>query len=151
MNRFIVKNTSQQSCGPSAAILLQGERVHDLKEILSRTADAATLFDPDGIDVRFMNSHVEGNNLRSAAEVENLVGQVKCQPVSATENTLSSAFEYPYSSKIFLPPFIATLNGHANQLQQYLQFCSAFSSAISDALLRMMQPQRCVYRCVSQG
>ena len=63
--------------------MLQGERVHDLKEILNRAADAATLFDPDGIDVRFMNSPVEGNNLRSAAEVENLVGQVACHPASA--------------------------------------------------------------------
>lgn len=44
--------------------------------IIGRTADAATLFDTDGISVRFMNGPVEGNNIRSAAEANNLLQQV---------------------------------------------------------------------------
>lgn len=32
-----------------------GERINDLKLILSRAAYAASLFDTDGISVRFMN------------------------------------------------------------------------------------------------
>lgn len=46
--------------------------------IIGRTADAATLFDTDGISVRFMNGPVEGNNVRSAAEANNLLQQVSC-------------------------------------------------------------------------
>ena len=57
-------------------MLVQGERIDDLKMIIGRTADAATLFDTDGISVRFMNSQVEGNNVRSAAEANNLLQQV---------------------------------------------------------------------------
>ena len=44
--------------------------------IIGRTADAATLFDTDGISVRFMNGPVEGNNIKSAAEANNLLQQV---------------------------------------------------------------------------
>jgi hypothetical protein len=33
-----------------------GERIEDLKLILSKVAFAASLFDQDGIEVRFMNS-----------------------------------------------------------------------------------------------
>jgi hypothetical protein len=36
----------------------------------------ATLFDDDGILVRFMNSPVEGNGIRSAADASALLGQV---------------------------------------------------------------------------
>lgn len=56
---------------------LQGERIDDLKMILGRVADAATLFDANGINVRFMNSPVEGNNVRSSAEATSLLGQVR--------------------------------------------------------------------------
>lgn len=57
-------------------VLLQGERIDDLKMIVGRTADAATLFDSDGISVRFMNSGVQGENIRSSVEATNLIGQV---------------------------------------------------------------------------
>lgn len=35
----------------------RGERIDDLKLILGRVAEVATLFDDDGILVRFMNRH----------------------------------------------------------------------------------------------
>ncbi|GBF92690.1 hypothetical protein Rsub_05059 [Raphidocelis subcapitata] len=50
-----------------------GERIEDLKLILSRVAEIATLFDDDGILVRFMNSNVEGNGIRSAADAAALL------------------------------------------------------------------------------
>src|SRR6478609_1426194 len=53
-----------------------GERIDDLKFILNRVAEIATLFDDDGIVVRFMNSRVEGNGIRNAAEVNALISQV---------------------------------------------------------------------------
>lgn len=45
-----------------------GERIRDLRVILERVAFAATLFDPDGISIRFMNTdlgHVRDNQGRS--------------------------------------------------------------------------------------
>jgi hypothetical protein len=38
-----------------------GERIKDLNIILERVAFAATLFDKDGISVRFMNSDLDKN------------------------------------------------------------------------------------------
>lgn len=48
-----------------------------LKLIVSRVAFAASLFDDDGIEVRFMNSRVEGNGLRTEHEANQLVSQVR--------------------------------------------------------------------------
>lgn len=53
-----------------------GERIADLKLILAKVAEVATLFDDDGIVVRFMNSRTEGNGIRNAHEANNLIGQV---------------------------------------------------------------------------
>lgn len=57
-------------------IIMQGERIDDLKMIVGKCSDAATLFDHDGISVRFMNNSTEGNNIRSAQEATNLIQQV---------------------------------------------------------------------------
>ncbi|KFY78856.1 hypothetical protein V499_02101 [Pseudogymnoascus sp. VKM F-103] len=54
-----------------------GERISDLKLILSKVAFAASLFDSDGIEVRFMNSEIQGNNIRNEAEVEQLISRVQ--------------------------------------------------------------------------
>ena len=50
-----------------------GERIKDLMLILGRVAYATSLFDSDGIQVRFMNSNVQGNNIRTESEAESLV------------------------------------------------------------------------------
>lgn len=54
-----------------------GERIKDLKLILSRVAFAASLFDDDGISVRFMNSNEQGENIRSEAEVDGLIQRIQ--------------------------------------------------------------------------
>jgi hypothetical protein len=54
-----------------------GERIDDLKLIMSRVAYATSLFDQDGIQVRFMNSRVEGNNINSEQAALNLLQQVR--------------------------------------------------------------------------
>nr|ODN90640.1 hypothetical protein L203_01751 [Cryptococcus depauperatus CBS 7841] len=54
-----------------------GERIEDLKLILSRVAYATSLFDHDGISVRLMNSSVEGNQIRTEQEALHLVSQVR--------------------------------------------------------------------------
>lgn len=53
-----------------------GERIKDLKVILSKVAYAASLFDNDGIQVRFINSPVQGNNIRTEAQANALVQEV---------------------------------------------------------------------------
>lgn len=42
----------------------QGERIDDLKLILNKVAEVATLFDQDGIQIRFLNSQAQGNGIR---------------------------------------------------------------------------------------
>jgi hypothetical protein len=56
-----------------------GERIDDMKLILQRVAYAATLFDTDGIEIRFMNSTIQGNNVRTAQEVDQLIQRIKFQ------------------------------------------------------------------------
>ena len=57
-----------------------GERIKDLKLILARVAYAASLFDDDGISVRFMNWDGDGlgmlDNIRSEEQAEQLVARV---------------------------------------------------------------------------
>ncbi|KAK9248161.1 hypothetical protein V1506DRAFT_453300, partial [Lipomyces tetrasporus] len=61
----------------SMAFEENGERIDDLKLIISRIAFAAALFDNDGIEVRFMNSPIQGNGVNSEAAASNLISQIK--------------------------------------------------------------------------
>lgn len=58
-----------------------GERIKDLQLIIQRVAFAATLFDEDGISVRFMNDDTMPmnmlDNIRSEQQVEQLIGNKK--------------------------------------------------------------------------
>jgi hypothetical protein len=54
-----------------------GERIQDLKVILNRVAFAASLFDDDGVQVRFMKAPQQGDNIRSEQQVNDLVSQVQ--------------------------------------------------------------------------
>ena len=49
-----------------------GERINDLKLMVGRVADVATMFDDDGILVRFM----EGNGIRDSGSAGQLISQV---------------------------------------------------------------------------
>lgn len=58
-----------------------GERIKDLKLIVARVAYAASLFDEDGISVRFMNTeskdfHGQDDGIRTQEQVENLISKV---------------------------------------------------------------------------
>lgn len=48
-----------------------------IRSILSRVAFVCSLMDQDGIQVRFLNSRVEGNNITSEQQALQLVSQVK--------------------------------------------------------------------------
>jgi hypothetical protein len=53
-----------------------GERIRDLKVILSRVAFAASLFDDDGVQLRFMNSPEQGNGIRNEQQVNDLISRI---------------------------------------------------------------------------
>ncbi|WPG99694.1 Hypothetical protein R9X50_00251300 [Acrodontium crateriforme] len=53
-----------------------GERIKDLQLIMQRVAFAATLFDEDGIDIRFMNDDSVPLNMLSGVRSEQQVGQI---------------------------------------------------------------------------
>lgn len=57
-----------------------GERIKDLRLILERVAFAATLFDADGINIRFMNTNLApgmGDNVAQESQIENLMRGVQ--------------------------------------------------------------------------
>jgi len=54
-----------------------GTRITDLKAILARVSEVATLFDDDGITIRWMNANLEGNNVRDSASASSIVDKIK--------------------------------------------------------------------------
>ncbi|KAF3930747.1 hypothetical protein ABW19_dt0210384 [Dactylella cylindrospora] len=54
-----------------------GERIKDLKLILEKVAFAATLFDQDGISLRFMNNDFAQNNIRTPQQIEQVISQIQ--------------------------------------------------------------------------
>lgn len=61
----------------SMAFEENGERIDDLKLILNRVAFAASLFDDDGVQVRFMNNAEQGNGIRNEQMVAQMITRIK--------------------------------------------------------------------------
>ncbi|KAF1965632.1 hypothetical protein BU23DRAFT_627156 [Bimuria novae-zelandiae CBS 107.79] len=64
----------------SMAFEENGERIKDLRLILERVAFAATLFDADGINIRFMNTNLApgmGDHIAQEAQIESLMRGVQ--------------------------------------------------------------------------
>jgi hypothetical protein len=72
-----------------------GERIADLKVILTRVAFAAALFDDDGVQVRFMNSLEQGNGIRNEQQVSDLVARVKFSGLTPMGGELRSRILEP--------------------------------------------------------
>eukprot|EP00775_Hariotina_reticulata_P010678 gene10678-10837_t len=79
----------------SMAFEENGERIDDLKLIGSKVAEVATLFDDDGILMRFMNSPTEGNGLRSPADVNNLLSNVQYSGLTPLATALQAKVLQP--------------------------------------------------------
>lgn len=60
----------------SMAFEENGSRIDDLKLILNRVSYAASLFDDDGVQIRFLNSAEQGNGVRNERQVLDLVARV---------------------------------------------------------------------------
>ncbi|GAA5940687.1 hypothetical protein JCM3775_004763, partial [Rhodotorula graminis] len=85
-----------------------GSRIDDAKLIVSRVAEAASAFDDDGIQVRFLNSRIEGNGLRSEADALGLVGQIRFSGMTP----LGTSFDQKIIQPLILGP------ARANQLKK---------------------------------
>ncbi|KAK6348918.1 hypothetical protein TWF730_009680 [Orbilia blumenaviensis] len=67
-----------------------GERIKDLKLILERVAFAATLFDHDGISLRFMNNDLARNNITQPQEIEQIISQVQFKGLTPMGTSLKN-------------------------------------------------------------
>lgn len=54
-----------------------GSRLTEMRRIVSRVSEIATVFDDDGLTVRFFNSPLQGNNIKNAAMVDTLMAQLE--------------------------------------------------------------------------
>lgn len=110
-----------------------GERIQDLKLMVGRVADLATLFDDDGILVRFMNSTNEGNGIRDSMSAGSLISQVR-----------------PYSSEYVCFVAFRVIGSHdcsdAASAKPVLHVFlgAAVLSANSHRMLHMLQVQSCI-------
>lgn len=67
-----------------------GERIDDLKLILNRAAFVAALMDDDGLEVRFMNNSIQGNNLKNENQITSLISQVNFRGLTPLGTSLKS-------------------------------------------------------------
>ncbi|KAL2918931.1 hypothetical protein HK105_201765 [Polyrhizophydium stewartii] len=80
-----------------------GDRIDDLKFILSKAAEVMTLFDDDGVQVRFMNSNVIGEGIRTTDHVNELVERVRFSGMTP----LGTQFKSKVIDPIVLGPAIS--------------------------------------------
>ena len=67
-----------------------GSRIDDLKLVLQRVSYAASLFDEDGVQVRFLNSTTDGNGIRNEQQVQGLISQVEFKGLTPVGTMLKS-------------------------------------------------------------
>ncbi|KAK6526834.1 hypothetical protein TWF281_010031 [Arthrobotrys megalospora] len=67
-----------------------GERIKDLKLILERVAFAATLFDQDGISLRFMNNELAQNNITNPVQIEQTISQIQFKGLTPMGTSLKN-------------------------------------------------------------
>lgn len=79
-------------CDDSGSMAFEenGERIDDLRLIMQRVSYASALFDQDGIEVRFFNSNMEGNNIQSDSQVGQLMGQCKFRGLTPLGTAMKS-------------------------------------------------------------
>jgi hypothetical protein len=89
-------------CDDSAAMRGEqgGERINDLRATLSKVSYAATLFDDDGIEVRFLNAPFEGNRINSDEAAVQLLDRIIYDGPCA----LGSALDYKVLQPLVLGP-----------------------------------------------
>lgn len=79
---------------------MSGQRDDPNTRTLAKVATAATLFDDDGIEVRFLNAPIEGNRITSDDGAVNLLSQIQYQGPCA----LGSALDFKVLQPLVLGP-----------------------------------------------
>lgn len=72
-----------------------GERIKDLKLILTRVAYAASLFDDDGVSIRFMNSPRQDDRITNEAQIEAIIDSVGFKGLTPMGTSLQSKVLVP--------------------------------------------------------
>lgn len=72
-----------------------GERIEDLKMIMSKVTFATSLFDQDGISVRFLNSQVQGNHITQEPQATSLLQQVRFSGLTPLGTSLDQKIFQP--------------------------------------------------------
>jgi len=88
-----------------------GERIDDLKLIVSKVAEVATLFDDDGIEVRFINSNVQGNHIKTADDASRLLRSLEYRWDTKIGTQLEAKILQPmaYSRKLRKPLLVISV------------------------------------------
>ncbi|KAF3931935.1 hypothetical protein ABW20_dc0101229 [Dactylellina cionopaga] len=74
----------------SMAFEENGERIKDLKAILAKVAYASSLFDQDGISLRFMNSDFQQNHIKTEMQVTQAVDQISFKGLTPLGTSLKA-------------------------------------------------------------
>jgi len=88
-----------------------GERIDDLRLIMAKVAEVATLFDEDGIEVRFINSNRQGNNIKNASDAERLLHNMEYRYDTKIAAQMEAKILGPmaYSKRLQKPLLIITI------------------------------------------
>lgn len=76
-----------------------GERIEDLKLIITRAAFCGGILDSDGIQVRFMNSNIKGEGLRNEQQVLQMVNKVRFEGTTPLGTELEDKVIKPLVTK----------------------------------------------------
>lgn len=108
------------------------DRVAQLKRICKDVAEIATLFDDDGISIRFLNSHLFGDNLKTEKDVTNLINKVEFNGATPLGKSLESKILKPFlydKRKISKPLLVIIItDGRPNP-----EKCDVFEGVVSYA------------------
>ncbi|BFZ59817.1 hypothetical protein YB2330_000838 [Saitoella coloradoensis] len=121
----------------SMAFEENGERIDDLKLILSRVAFATSLFDDDGISVRFFNSNVRGDRITSEQQATQLVSQIHFTGLTPLGTQLNAKVLEPFvlsparSNTLRKPILVITITDGTPQGEPHTTIFTTISHASS--------------------
>lgn len=72
-----------------------GERINDVSAIVAKVAGACSLFDDDGIEIRFLNSNEQGNHLESEQAAQEYIRRARFQGVTPLGTALDQKILQP--------------------------------------------------------
>jgi len=114
-----------------------GSRIDDLKLVLGRVAFATSLFDTDGINVRFMNSNEQGDHITSEAQASQLVQRIQFSGLTPLGTSLQNKILGPMvlqpamSGQLRKPVLIITVTDGAPAGENRWQIVTTIKNAVN--------------------